>query len=78
MMQSEGKITRDNAVDIIKEFAKEKASRILVYKDVNFDNKDNWTEQFEWLMDMALKMKTCNDSSLWAIGNLLRKKRRLV
>lgn len=25
MMQSEGKITRDNAVDIIKEFAKEKS-----------------------------------------------------
>lgn len=39
------------------ELPEKKASRILVYKEVDFDNKDNWSMQFEWMMDMALKMK---------------------
>ena len=39
------------------ELPEKKASRILVYKDVDFDNKDNWPEQFEWMMEMAIKMK---------------------
>lgn len=40
------------------ELPEKKASRILVYKTVDFDNKDNWSEQFDWMMDMAMKMKT--------------------
>lgn len=39
------------------ELPQKKASRILVYKTVDFDEKDNQTEQFDWMMDMALKMK---------------------
>lgn len=39
------------------ELPEKKASRILVYKDVDFKDKDNWPEQFEWMMDMAIKMK---------------------
>lgn len=39
------------------ELPEKKASRILVYKTVDFDNKDTWSEQFDWMMDMAVKMK---------------------
>lgn len=39
------------------ELPEKKASRILVYKDVDFKDKDNWPEQFEWMMDMAMRMK---------------------
>ena len=39
------------------ELPNKKASRILIYKDVDFDNKDQWSEQFDWMMDMAIKMK---------------------
>ncbi len=39
------------------ELPEKKASRILVYKTVDFDNKDTWSEQFDWMMDMAIKMK---------------------
>ena len=39
------------------ELPEKKASRILVYKTVDFDNKEDWTKQFDWLMDMAIKMK---------------------
>ena len=39
------------------ELPEKKASRILVYKNVDFDNKDTWSEQFDWMMDMALRMK---------------------
>lgn len=34
-----------------------KASRILVILDEGFDNKDKWQEQFDWAMDVAMKMK---------------------
>ncbi len=33
------------------------ASRILTYKDVDFDNVNDWNNQFEWIMDRATKMK---------------------
>ena len=39
------------------ELPEKKASRILVYKTVDFDNKDTWSEQFDWIMDMAMRMK---------------------
>ena len=39
------------------ELPEKKASRILTYKTVDFDNKDTWSEQFDWMMDMAIKMK---------------------
>lgn len=39
------------------ELPDKKASRIIVYKTVDFEDKDSWTEQFAWMQDMALKMK---------------------
>lgn len=39
------------------ELPEKKASRILVSKQVDFDNKNEWNEQFEWLMDTTMKMK---------------------
>ena len=39
------------------ELPDKKASRILAYKEVDFDNKDSWTEQFDWIIDVAVKMK---------------------
>lgn len=40
-----------------RELPDKKASRILVIHEADFDNKDKWTEQFEWAMDAAMKMK---------------------
>ena len=34
-----------------------KASRIIAVKDVELDNRDKWPEQFDWAMDVCLKMK---------------------
>ncbi len=39
------------------ELPEKKASRILTYITVDFDDKDSWSQQFEWMMDMAVKMK---------------------
>ena len=39
------------------ELPEKKASRILAYKEIDFEDKDHWPEQFEWLMDVALNMK---------------------
>ena len=40
-----------------RELPEKKASRILVIHDADFDNKDKWSEQFDWAMDTAMKMK---------------------
>ncbi len=40
-----------------QELPEKKASRILISKKVDFDNKDTWPEQFDWMMDIAPKMK---------------------
>ncbi len=34
-----------------------KASRIIAYINVDFDNKDSWPQQFEWIVNTALRMK---------------------
>lgn len=34
-----------------------KVSRIITQKTVEFDNKDKWPEQFDWIIDTAIKMK---------------------
>ena len=39
------------------ELPEKKASRILVYKTVDFENKNDWAKQFDWMMDIAIKMK---------------------
>ena len=40
-----------------RELPNKKASRILVIHEANFDDKDKWPEQFDWMMDVAVKMK---------------------
>lgn len=40
-----------------KELPHKKASRIIAVHNADFENKDKWTEQFDWIMDTALKMK---------------------
>ena len=40
-----------------KELPNRKASRIIVKTQAEFDDKEKWPEQFEWAMDMAIKMK---------------------
>ncbi len=40
-----------------KELPDKKASRILISHPADFDNKDKWPGQFDWVMDVALKMK---------------------
>ncbi len=40
-----------------RELPDKKASRILITHPADFENKDTWTGQFDWIMDVALKMK---------------------
>lgn len=39
------------------ELPDKKASRIIAYTDTDFDNKEDWTSQFDWIMEVAVKMK---------------------
>ena len=40
-----------------RELPEKKASRILVEKSVNLADREQWNAQFEWIIDVALKMK---------------------
>ncbi len=40
-----------------QELPERKASRILAAKEADFDDKNKWPEQFEWIMDTSLRMK---------------------
>ena len=40
-----------------RELPNRKASRIIISKDVSFDDRTQWPEQFDWLIDVMLKMK---------------------
>ena len=40
-----------------RELPEKKASRILISHLVDFDHKDKWVEQFDWTIDVAMKMK---------------------
>lgn len=40
-----------------RELPERKGSRIIICKDVDFDNKDSWNTQFEWLVDVMPKIK---------------------
>lgn len=39
------------------ELPERKASSIAIKKSVNFDDKDQWNNQFDWLIDVMIKMK---------------------
>lgn len=50
----------ENEIGVIlewNELPEKKASRIIAYKTVDFENKADWNNQFEWVADMAVKMK---------------------
>lgn len=40
-----------------RELPEKKASRIIVEKDVELENREKWTQQFEYIMDVCSKMK---------------------
>ena len=40
-----------------RELPERKASRIIVEKDVKFDDQNAWPQQFEYIMDVCMKMK---------------------
>lgn len=40
-----------------RELPEKKASRIIVEKSVKFEEQDAWTEQFDYIMDVCIKMK---------------------
>ena len=40
-----------------RELPERKASRIVIEKSVTFGDKNQWNEQFDWLIDIMLKMK---------------------
>lgn len=40
-----------------RELPERKASRIIVEKNVNFSDRSQWKSQFDWLVDIMLRMK---------------------
>ncbi len=40
-----------------RELPDKKASRVIISRTADFENKDDWAEQFDWMMDVGLKMK---------------------
>lgn len=40
-----------------RELPERKASRIIIEKEVNLDDRDDWSQQFEYIMDACMKMK---------------------
>lgn len=40
-----------------RELPERKASRIVIEKNVTFGDKNQWNPQFDWIIDVMLKMK---------------------
>ena len=40
-----------------RELPEKKASRILIKRDVNLTDEQEWPQQFDWVMDKLVKMK---------------------
>ena len=40
-----------------KELPERKASRIIIEKEAKFDGQTTWSQQFEYILDVCLKMK---------------------
>lgn len=51
-IESDAKLTFD-----WRELPERKASRIVIEKSVDLNDKSKWNEQFDWLIDVTLKMK---------------------
>ncbi|MBR1603426.1 MAG: DUF4268 domain-containing protein [Synergistaceae bacterium] len=41
-----------------RELPDKKASRIIIFKPADLDDEEQWPEQFDWLIDTMLKMKS--------------------
>lgn len=46
-----------------RELPEKKASRIMLTRQVNFDDRSAWNAQFDWMMEMALKFKKYSRST---------------
>ncbi len=40
-----------------QELPEKKASRIIITNHADYDDKENWSKQFDWIEDMALRIK---------------------
>ena len=40
-----------------QELSEKKASRISIKENVDFNNRNEWYNQFDWIIDKLLKMK---------------------
>ena len=40
-----------------KELPERKASRIVIFESVDFSDKNQWSKQFDWVIDVMIKMK---------------------
>ena len=40
-----------------RELPQRKASRIIILKKVDFDDRNQWNKQFDWVVDVMIKMK---------------------
>ncbi len=40
-----------------RELPQRKASRIIIVEKVDFDDRNQWTKQFDWVVDVMIKMK---------------------
>ena len=40
-----------------RELSEKKASRILIKRNANLTDEQDWPQQFEWVMDKLVKMK---------------------
>lgn len=58
LYSNKDRIEQDMGVSLEwNELPDKKASRILICKNVDFDNKNDWSSQFDWIIDMSIKMK---------------------
>ena len=58
LLSKKGNIEKDVGCELKWcELPEKKASRIMLIKPVDFDDKSTWTAQFEWVMDTTMKFK---------------------
>ena len=48
-----------------RELPERKASRIVLEKSVSLSDRSQWSEQFDWLIDVMLKMKAVFKKYIW-------------
>ena len=58
LFQNKGTIEADAGLTFDwRELPERKASRIVIDKSVTFSDKNQWNAQFDWLIDVMIKMK---------------------